>query len=347
MRYIDPQRIKTLLAIFYDSTRLSSLLRKGKSIILMYHRVIDDAPSQVIMQPGMYVTKSTFEMHIKYLKDHFELVSLDNILTNQHNQVDQHNYQATCAITFDDGWRDNYTNALPILKKYKVPATIFLSINFIGTNDWFWPEKVYYLLQKSTEPERCCNSEVKYLLSQKMGIHISKNNADLISLGNKIVDRIKSFPSTYIEDFIVEWGGFLNDTFPQKRLFLNWAEIKDMSRHGMTFGSHTMSHRILTGLPKKEKESEIEESFEVLKEAKINLTPIFSYPNGDYDRETLDTIRYSRYRGAVTTLYGINNSHTDPFRLKRIGIHEDISRTRNLFSFRITNACIPIKFLRI
>jgi len=296
---------------------------------------------------------------LKYLKDHFELVSLDNILTNQPNKPNklnklnepnkpnQPNKHSRCAITFDDGWRDNYTNALPILKKYNVPATIFLTVNFIGTNDWFWPEKVYYLLQKSTESGKCCNSAVESLLNQKMGIHIGENNADLICLGDKMIGRIKSFPSTYIEDFINEWREVLNEAFPQKRLFLNWDEIKDMSRHGMTFGSHTMNHRILTYLSKKEKKLEIEESFEILKGAKINFIPIFSYPNGDYDEQTLHIVKGCSYRGAVTTQYGANEGQTDPFLLKRIGIHEDVSRTRNLFSFRITNACIPVKFLRM
>ena len=173
------------------------------------------------------------------------------------------------------------------------------------------------------------------------------NNQDLIYLGDKIINRIKSFPSTYIEHFINEWRGIVDARFPQKRLFLNWEEIKEMSRHGVTFGSHSMSHRILTGLSKKVKRSEITQSFEALKEAKIHFVPIFSYPNGSYDRETLDIIKHCGYKTAVTTQYGINNGHTDPFLLKCIGIHQDISTTRNLFSFRITNACIPFNFCRI
>lgn len=342
MKHITPQNIKSLVGLFADRIGLSPRLRKGKSIILMYHRVIDEHASQVPMQPGMYVTKSTFEMHIKYLKEHFELVSLNNILTNQHNRCNRCNYQPPCSITFDDGWFDSYTNAFPILREYNVPATIFLPVDFIGTSNWFWSEKIYHLLQEYTESGKNFNFEnnpfLQKILDITGGNH--KRHADLASLGDMVINRMKSFSHSFIESFINEWAESLKVEFPPKRLFLNWEEIKEMSRHGIAFGSHTVSHRILTKLSSEEREAELSKSFEILKEAGINFTPICSYPNGDCDKEILDIVRDCGYTGAVTTQYGTNNSHTDPFLLKRIGIHEDISRTKNLFSFHLTNACI-------
>ena len=94
----------------------------------------------------MYVTTDTFDRQIQFLKKKFEVVHLEELLSNvlSGRQIGRH-----CAITFDDGWLDNYTQAFPILTKYQIPATIFLSTGLIGTNRLFWPEEFSLLHSKN------------------------------------------------------------------------------------------------------------------------------------------------------------------------------------------------------
>ncbi|UCF67185.1 MAG: polysaccharide deacetylase family protein [Acidobacteriota bacterium] len=99
----------------------------GHVAILTYHRVLEDrAPTEGI-EPGMFVFRSTFEAHLTALKRRFHLTSLGSVLKAPLSPSDA----PMAVITFDDGWRDNMTVAWPVLARHEVPATIFLTSDYI------------------------------------------------------------------------------------------------------------------------------------------------------------------------------------------------------------------------
>jgi peptidoglycan/xylan/chitin deacetylase (PgdA/CDA1 family) len=100
--------------------------RKGTSAILMYHRVLPDDADAAAIEPGMYVRASTFDRHIGWLKERWQLRTLGEVLRAAPAADDP----PLVALTFDDGWRDNLTVAWPILRKHGVGATIFLVRDF-------------------------------------------------------------------------------------------------------------------------------------------------------------------------------------------------------------------------
>jgi len=104
---------------------------KDNAVIFTYHQVLQDHEVRSDMQPGMYVTVETFELHLKYLSEAFQLASLDEI---RDWGAGVRTFQKTpCAITFDDGWEDNYRNAFRVLSAHHAPATIFLVTEQIDT----------------------------------------------------------------------------------------------------------------------------------------------------------------------------------------------------------------------
>lgn len=114
----------------------------------MYHRVVDQLPNEPYDR-DLCVTKDTFDMHMDLAHRFFSVKSIEQIA--QKNSVGKNctTNGRICAITFDDGWLDNYLIAYPILKKYQIPATIFLPVNMIGTTQWFWFEQIWDLVHKS------------------------------------------------------------------------------------------------------------------------------------------------------------------------------------------------------
>jgi hypothetical protein len=146
--------LKTLLAgfLFYSGLlHLYLFLRDNlfgseKVRILLYHRVLDlQREKNLYSLPGIIVSVKMFDEHVKYLFKNYNVISLENLVDSLKNNLPFP--KKGVVITFDDGWRDNYSFAFPILKKYNLPATIFLTSGYIGTNKTFWPEQVISVLK--------------------------------------------------------------------------------------------------------------------------------------------------------------------------------------------------------
>lgn len=330
--------IKLCLAVkVYYSGLLALLLfikRKYKSkidlVILMYHCVLKDGDWQKqYLQPALVVSQQTFDKQMAFLSKHYHLISLKDLVEILQNKQP---LPPKCAvITFDDGWRDNYLNAYPILKKYNVPATIFLTTDFIGTYKIAWflhisillaecilsPQKMVDILKKvKIENEK--SPSVKNLRDQD--IESIKGDSD------KFIEMLKKLDYDIVQKVIVlitkECGISLDKTI-QKKWMLDWNEVIEMSRGNIDFGSHGQSHRILTKLSSSEIQKELINSKNIIEEKIGKLCELFSYPNGDYNSEIKRLVQKAGYSSAITTSgHDITKKELDLFALKRIGIHE-------------------------
>ncbi len=310
---------KLIFYLFYSN--------KNIRIILMYHRVVEKLPDS-FLDSGMYVTSRSFEKHIQELMKYFNVVSLQEFNTIHDNNKN------LCAITFDDGWRDNYYCALPIIKKYKVPATVFLSADYVGTYDEFWFQTFWEIAKWSNE-RNLLKPFTQYLSSfiPDFILHDFSNT----SL-KKMVFMLKKLDPQMLDQVMHDAHiKFCSDRLPQRNV-LNWDEIHEMSTHGFYFGSHGLNHFILPALVASQKEIEIVESYEKLSKKIDQFLPFFSYPNGDLDNESVNFVISAGYLGAVTTKLGLNPPSTNHFMLNRIAMHEDISSSSGLFWFRILQA---------
>jgi peptidoglycan/xylan/chitin deacetylase (PgdA/CDA1 family) len=297
--------------------------------IFLYHRVVEELPDG-IHDPAMFVTMRTFEEHIRELKKSFEIVPLEMIVHNGDKS------RRLCAITFDDGWSDNYDYAFPILKKYKVPATIFLTANLISTKKTFWFENLLNIAKKSMEQGR----QIEFIEYFRKLVPSWKARGLEIEQLYELTDALKKLPSGDLDGIMHEACQELGISLDSNSDIMNWDQIREMSEHGVMFGSHGLNHCILTRLDTKNKTHEIVDSLTILKKAGIAVTPFFSYPNGDWDDEALDIVRNAGYKGAVTTRLGLVDSETNPHRINRIGVHEDISSSSSLLWFRIAQAAL-------
>jgi peptidoglycan/xylan/chitin deacetylase (PgdA/CDA1 family) len=222
-----------------------------KALVLMYHRVVapHDVPADI--DPGMYVTTDAFERHLQYLAAHHEVVTLEALfewLVGRRQFA-----KIPCAITFDDGWRDNYEEAFPLLTRYGLPATIFLITDHVGT-----PAMV------------------------------------------------------------------------------TWAQVHEMEAAGIQFGSHTVTHPVLTTIDDQSVRDELVRSKERLVRDLRRPVDWFCYPKGAYDQRSLAVAR-EHYAAAVSTEEGPVSIGDDLHHVHRIGIHHDVTRTTALFACRLVS----------
>ena len=160
----------------------------------MYHRVLlKEQIQKTNSHEAIVVSDKTFKKQLKFLNKHFKIITPSEFsqTMNSNGSFDSR----TCLITFDDGWLDNYDNALPILRKYKFPAVIFLSTNFIGTNSVFWQERFKGLFINLINQEDVkTKAKYKDLLTRfniKSGTEINKKNVTNFNFNDS--DLFKNF----------------------------------------------------------------------------------------------------------------------------------------------------------
>lgn len=306
----------------------------GRLLVLMYHRVLPISdPRSALEEPGMWVSPESLDMQIRTLKNYFEIISLKEWLkaSSAQSQLPAR----ACALTFDDGWRDNYEFAYPLLKQHDVPATIFLVSDMIGTNSAFWPNRLRNVL------EGC-----KGYSAEKLGRWL---NPASVSVLQNICDG--SVDNETFSQLVNDWKFLSDDEVMQKldslenelgteqseRVLLDWGEVQEMAESGLIeFGSHTRHHvRLRTDVPELVVQEEVTGSATQIAEMTGRKPTLFCYPNGDLSEYATNAVG-SNYMGAVTTQFGWNNSSTSPHSLKRIGLHEDISSTESRFLARIS-----------
>ena len=320
-------------------------LSTGKILILMYHRVLPESEiNKSLIQPGMYVTAKTFNKHLQYLAANYQVISITELLKRlkSHELDIERRY---CVITFDDGWVDNYRFAYPLLKKYDMPASIFLVFDYVGTDKWFWPEQLSYLFDRIRKGG--CDFKCRQLLyeiikefdvDKTLLMKLFSNKASFSAeLVDRIIKNLKAYAIEDISDLINKMQKILGVAIPKERLMLNWEEIREMAQNSISFGAHSCSHSIMTLLSDDKLKEEINRCCQIIREIRsIGIMPVFSFPNGNYNQKIIDLIRKNGFEAALTTKPGyINHNEEDVFELKRISIHNDISYSIPFFAFRL------------
>jgi len=335
-----------IFAGLYCASGMGWIRHRGRVVILTYHRVVSDhMVRDELIQPGMYVREQSFESHITYLRKRFHIISLDELLDLwQTNRLKSH--RSYCVITFDDGWKDNYQFAFPVLKKYRIPATIFLATDFIGTARRFWPDHMMFLLEMSRQHTTGADDRRAFstVLAETIGVTLSAKD-EIFRRGESgdpidpdaIIEFCKGVGVDRIQQIIDRLSRALHVDLPTQRVLLSWNEVREMAGEGVTFGSHSGSHRIMTQIPLSEVKMELIDSRKTMLEQGIKPVPVFCYPNGNFDRDIQELVRGSGYLAAVGCEVGLERDRpSDLFALKRISLHEDSSASVPLLAFALS-----------
>jgi peptidoglycan/xylan/chitin deacetylase (PgdA/CDA1 family) len=288
----------------------------------------------------MYVLRDVFDMQVRWLLERFEILSFTQLLARWNdNEWDER--KGYCVLTFDDGWLDNYRHAFPILKTYQVPATIFLPTNYIGSNEWFWTEKIAYLLARLSQNSMTSVQRKRAggVIAELSGLahhnFVGQHGISLATAG-EVIGRCKLVSPNEIQSGLNKLSEILEVSIPHERVTMNWSEVAEMAGNGISFGSHSCSHHLLSRLNEETIRQELQESDRVLRTLPVGYLPVFCYPNGDNNDAIQDLVRQSQYVAAVGTRTGVEGQHPENmYELNRIGMHNDVSETVPLLSFHL------------
>jgi peptidoglycan/xylan/chitin deacetylase (PgdA/CDA1 family) len=284
----------------------------------------------------MYVSPQALDLHLNELKRYFELVHLDDWLRRAKRGATLP--RLGCAITFDDGWRDNYEFALPVLAKHGAPATIFLVSSYIGTKYRFWPNRLMRLLQRSfTEPGSVIFPEPLSRIVNPVLIAAASRGELRAEDADAAVQAAKDCNEEEIRNMVEIAATSCADDDPDASEILDGDQVMKMGATGLVrFGSHTATHFRLGGtISHQDLTREIFGSRKVLQDLCGQPVELFCYPNGETSAESINLVR-RHYLGAVTTRKGWHVASDDPYLIRRVGVHDDVSNYREPFLERLS-----------
>jgi peptidoglycan/xylan/chitin deacetylase (PgdA/CDA1 family) len=297
---------------------------RRKTFVLMYHRVLP-ADADTFSADSICVTPEAFARQMAFLRRHFRVLSITELA--DHLESGRALPSGSCVVTFDDGWRDNFDHALPILREQQVPAVIFVATDYIGGNDSFWQERLSRLLFDGARGGDESRALVEKIV-ERTGL-AELEEAARRRIIRDAVDRLKKLPPADIASIEAEVRAVVG---PPASLgddrFMDWQQVAGLVRGTrVNVGSHGCSHTPLTKLSSEDAARELDEAGKRVSDAVGVPTASIGYPNGNYDEAVVRLTRAAGYRLGFTTDKGLVGDVRDPFKLPRINIGGSTSNT--------------------
>jgi len=288
-------------------------------VILVYHRIVNDSSRYLNKGPAIHHHIKHFEREIPYLKIKFQILSMDEVI--DHIKSNRSFKRPSVAITFDDGYLDNYTLAYPVLKKHAVTATIYLTTNLVGTLNRTWIDQIERILLNTKKVQ----FKLPGLFGGK-GLPI-KTKKEKEQANEKIAESLKKKTGGELAQLMRELFEIMEVDDNQTRncegrMMLNWDEVQIMAKNGITIGSHSHNHPILSRMPIQKAKEEIFKSKKVIEENLGIKVKHFAFPNGkeeDFNEELGDYCREIGFESIASVIYGTNGaSKGNTLVLKRV-----------------------------
>lgn len=301
---------------------LRRLMPNPAVAILRYHAVVNQE-NNFYTSPSIALPPQAFENHVKYFTTKYKILSLDQVV--DHLRHDKSFPTNSVVFTFDDGYSDNFV-AAQTLHKYKANATFYITIDPIDRKSRFWLAELICLILKTR------NNELRISYNGQRHNFLLDGPPSRWMAIRELIKTIKSNNQTTREQIRSQFQQQLGEAKLLQmvdNVMLNWDQVTQMSKMGMTIGSHTLTHLNLPNADPSDAKAEIEQSKEILEE-KLQIRRIhFSYPNSGpykyFDERIKSYVSGAGFESSTTSMQGFVNGESDLFALQRIRTVPDLS----------------------
>lgn len=278
-------------------------------LILCYHKI--DCVQQD--WTGIVTSPDTFRQQLTYLKDHYHICDVRDF-PRQPQEKD-------VLITFDDGYADNYTTALPILEELQIPATFFISTGHLDTDTEDWcNELAWLILEGDAYPPAFSFGNLHFKtesFQRRLSMHRSIEKA---------LNQAPNIQRNAVMDAVRQWAGADQRTKRTSHHMLSADQLRALAASSYaSIGAHTVNHPSLGGLSAEEQRYEILEAKHAVEEITGKDVVLFAYPFGgiiDYSLETIDILKNAGFLKAFSTTYKRKTKEPSFYEIPRVCISE-------------------------
>jgi len=292
-----------------------------KAAILMYHSIPEDLHrTDPIL--GVCRDRASFEAHMATVARHFSPVTIQDVA--DFAASGRPLPPRAVAVTFDDGFADNYEVAMPILNRYGIPATIYLFVDAVANGKVPWYCRLRFAFNTTTRSEWTDPLRDRlYQLANPKERTAALNSA--WENGARLTGQVQ-------QEFVerVEQALAVEPVTGQHGFMLTWDQARALRKAGHIIGAHTLTHPNVAQVSRSEAESEIVGSKQRIEQEMGEPIEHFSYPhpalNPQWSQQTLQITRAAGFKSAVLTTAGPVRAKDNPLALRRISTPADLNQ---------------------
>jgi peptidoglycan/xylan/chitin deacetylase (PgdA/CDA1 family)/CelD/BcsL family acetyltransferase involved in cellulose biosynthesis len=307
-KLVQPMRERYQLSIATNDGRRFAFekRREPAARILVFHRVNDDRDPFFPSLPT-----ANFARQMSFVSRHYRVVSLAEVV----DRLEAGSRNPVLAVTFDDGYQDNWEKAFPILQRYGLPATIFLATEAIDSREPLWFERLSLAVKKTRRDYLDLEFETPQRFWLRTQAERLDANSRLQGMLRRVADETRRCRLAEVLRLLE--AGNCGD---RNGKMLTWEQVRRMKASGIDFGGHTVTHPFISKLAKERAEWELSRCKRRIEEELQRPVDYFAYPSGtneDIAVWSKDLVRSAGYRAAVTSIWGVNDGSTDRMELRR------------------------------
>ena len=310
------------LALHYSGVRqlLSTVQRRAvggtRVLILSYHRVVADFALEA--KRSLYtlnIEQKTFRRHLEVLQETHDVVSLEEAMSVLDGT--RQAARDVAVVTFDDGYRDVYTHAYPVMRDMRVPGVIYVPSSFVGTDRRLGHDRLFTALRRMKERSIGPMAVGVGNPGERWLIDAFEGGVDAHVALERLIARRPTPGLLKLADALEDRLGLATYKPPEGELPVTWEMLREMDAHGVITGAHSAEHTVLTNQRLEDARREIAQCKVVLEKGMKKPVRHFAYCNGYYSAGVAQALKAEGFVSGVTTEDLPNTPGVDPFALKR------------------------------
>lgn len=279
--------------------------------VVMYHYVRDLKNSRYPKIKGLDL--EDFKRQISYLKSNYDIIKLEDVVNWYEKGIKWKGEKKACLLTFDDGYKEHFTNVLPVLLEENIQGTFFIPTQLLKENICLDVNKIHLLL--ATTDDKVITEEIKVWLKENKDKYLLDDYDVYYEEYHKmtrydtpetaVIKRLLQFvlrdeAKTELLNMLFEKYAKDSESLVNEELYMTIDQVKTLNKLGMRVAYHTHTHQWLGQISKEEQREELKKAEEIFKEMGIECN-VISYPYGSYNEETLELCKQRGISVAFTT----------------------------------------------